>query len=118
MEIRFKNLFENKAKTIKPFNLRIPNPLNEIKINPKIMHDTILLKTTPWNVLTLHHEPIVTLKLTKFLKTKTEPITFQDKFLSIQNNFPNHHLIHTDGSKQEMKVGTAAIFQNQKLLKV
>ena len=37
--IRYKNLFENKTKVIKPFNL------NEIKINPKIIHNTILPKT-------------------------------------------------------------------------
>ena len=47
MEIRYKNLFENKAKAIKPLNIRIQT-LNEIKINPKIIHDTILLKTVPW----------------------------------------------------------------------
>ena len=37
MEIKYKNLFLNKAKTIKPFNLRIQTLLNEIKINPKMI---------------------------------------------------------------------------------
>ena len=37
METRYKNLFENKEKVIKPFNLRIQTLLNEIKINPKII---------------------------------------------------------------------------------
>ena len=37
MQIRYKNLFENKAKVIKPFNLGIQTLLNEIKINPKII---------------------------------------------------------------------------------
>ena len=37
--------------------------------------------------------------------------------LNIQNNFPDHHHIYTDGSKQGMKVGCAAVFQNQELLK-
>ena len=36
MKIKCKNLFENKAKAIEPFNLRIQG-LNEIKINPKII---------------------------------------------------------------------------------
>ena len=46
IEIRYKNLFE---KAIKPFNLRIQTLLNEIKINPKIIHNTILPKQ--------HHGP-------------------------------------------------------------
>ena len=44
-------------------------------------------------------------------------MTFQEKFLNIQNNFPDQHHIYTDGSKQGIKVGCAAIFQNQELLK-
>ena len=103
-------MFENKAKAIK---LRIQNFLNEIKINPKRIHDTILLKTAPWTI----NQSIVKLELAKSSKTKIHPITFQDKFLKIQNNFPDHHHIYTDGSTQGMKVGCDAIFQNQKLLK-
>ena len=112
METRYKILFENKEKAIKPFNLRIQTLLNEIKINPKIIHDTIFLKTT-WTI----NQPIIKLDLTKFSKTKTHPFTFQENFLNIQNNFPDHHHIYTDGSKQGMKVGCAAVFQNQELLK-
>ena len=47
IEIGYKNLFKNKAKAIKPLNLRIKNLFNEIKVNPKIIHNTILLKTAP-----------------------------------------------------------------------
>ena len=114
METRYKNLFENKEKVIKPFNLRIQTLLNEIKINPqKIIHDTIVPKTAPWTI----NQPIIKLDLTKLSKTKTHPITFQENFLNIRNNFPDHHHIYTDGSKQGMKVGCAAVFQNQELLK-
>ena len=97
METRYKNFFENKEKAITPFNLRIQTLLNEIKINPKIIHNTILPKTAPWTI----NQPIIKL----------------ENFLNIQNNFPDHHHIYTDGSKQAMKVGCAAVFQNQKLLK-
>ena len=114
MEIRCKNLFENKEKAIKPFNLRIQTLLNEIKINPKITHNTILPKTAPWTI----NQPIIKLDLSRFSKTKTHPITFQENFLNIQNNFlDHHHHIYIDGSKQGMKVGCAAVFQNQELLK-
>ena len=30
----------------------------------------------------------------------------------LPNNFPDHHHIYTDGFKQGMKVGCAAVFQN------
>ena len=86
MEIRYKNLFENKEKAIQPFNLRIQTLLNEIKINPKIIHNTILPKTAPWTI----NQPIIKLDLTKLSNTKTHPITFQKTFLNIQNNFPPH----------------------------
>ena len=111
MEIRYKNVYKNKEKAIKPFNLRIQTLLNEIKIYPKIIHNTILPKTAPWTI----NQPIIKLNLTKFSKTKTHPITFQEKFLNIQNNFPDHHHIYTEGSKPEMKVCCAAIIQNQEL---
>ena len=52
MEIIYKNLFENNEKAIKPFNLRIQTLLNEIKINPKIIHNTIL----PQNSI-MDHKP-------------------------------------------------------------
>ena len=67
MEMRYKNLFENKAKVIKPIDLRIQTLLNEIKINPKIIHHTILPKPAPWTI----NQPIVKLELTKLSKTKT-----------------------------------------------
>ena len=112
METRYKNLFENK-KVIKPFNLRIQTLLNEIKVNPKIIHNTILPKTAPWTI----NQPIIKLDLIELSKTKTHPITFQENLLNFQNNFPDHHHIYTEGSKQEMNVGCAAVFQNQELWK-
>ena len=113
MEIRYKNLFENKEKAIKLFNLKIQTFLNEIKINLKIIHNTILPKTAPWTI----NQPLIKLNLTKCFKTKTHPITFQENF-NIKNNFSNnHHHISTDGSKQGTKAGCAAVFQNQELLK-
>ena len=49
-------------------------------------------------------------RLTKLSKSKTHPITFQENFLNIQNNFPGHHHIYTDESKQGMKVSCATVF--------
>ena len=102
-----------KKRPLNLFNLRIQTLLNEIKINPKIIHNTILPKTAPWTI----NQPIIKLDLNKLSKTKTHPITFRENFLNTQNNFPDHHHIYIDGSKLVMKVGCAAVFQNQELLK-
>ena len=77
------------------------------------MHYTILPKTAPSTINLL----IIKLDQTKPSETKTHAITFQENFLNIQNNFPDHHHIYTDGSKRRMKVGCVAVFQNQELLK-
>ena len=60
-----------------------------------------------------HRHTNSVVELNKLFKIKTHPIIFQEKFLNIQNNFPDHYRINTVGSKQGMKVGCAAIFQNQ-----
>ena len=83
IEIRYKNLFENKAKTIKPFNLRIQTLLNEIKMYPKIIHNTIPLKIAPWTI----NQPIIKLEVTKL---SNPHIYFQKTFINIQNNFIDH----------------------------
>ena len=44
-------------------------------------------------------------------------MTLQVKFVNIQNNFPVHQHICTDGYKQGLNLGCGAIFKNQKLLK-
>ena len=112
MGIRYKNLFENKRKAIKPLNLRIQTLLNVIKINPKITNITICSKIAPWII-----NQSIRLELTKLSQTKTYPIIFQEKFLNIQNNFPDHLYFYTVVSKQGRKIGCAASLQKQKLLK-
>ena len=78
---------------------------------PKLYIIHSFQKQAPWTI----NQLIVRLELAKL--AKHTPITFQVKFLNIQNNFPDHHYIYTDRSKQGMKVGCADIFQNQELLK-
>lgn len=51
----------------------------------------------PWII----KQPQILLDLVKYPKANSNPITFKDKLLSIQNNYPNHLPIYTDGSKLE-----------------
>ena len=59
----------------------------------------------------------INLELTKLPKTKTHPITYQEKLIKIQNKFPDHYHINTDGLKQGKKVVCAAISQKKESLK-
>ena len=79
MEVEYKNLFDNKVKATKSFNLRTQNLLNKLNINPKIIHN-ILLKIAPWTI----NQSIVKLELTKLSKAKAPLITFQENFHHIQ----------------------------------
>ena len=67
MEIRCKNLFENKEKALKLFKLRIQTLLNEIKISDKIIRNTTVHKTVPWTI----KQPTIKLDLSKLSITKT-----------------------------------------------
>ena len=64
----------------------------------------------PWTI----RQPTINLELAKLPKTKTHPITYQEKLIKIQNKFPDHYHIYTDRSKQGKKVGCAAISQKKK----
>ena len=107
---KYENLYQNNPPKIRPFSLRISDLLNEIKINTKIVHYTILSKTAPWTI----RQPTINLELAKLPKTKTHPITYQEKLIKIQNKFPDHYHIYTDGSKQGKKVGCAVISQKKR----
>ena len=72
IKTKYKNLYQNNPKKIRPFSLRISDLLNEIKINTKIVHHTILPKTAPWTI----RQPTINLELTKLPKTKTHPIIY------------------------------------------
>ena len=110
---KYENLYQNNPPKIRPFSLRISDLLNEIKINTKIVHHTILSKTAPWTI----RQPTINLELAKLPKTKTHPITYQEKLIEIQNKFPDHYHIYTDGSKRGKKSRLCCYFSKKETLK-
>ena len=50
-------------------------------------------------------QPSILLKLNKYSKTKTHPLTFHKELLIIQNTYPEHLQIYSDGSKDGNQVG-------------
>ena len=111
MEIRYKNLFENKTKTIKPFDVRIQTLLNEMKINPKIIHNTILSKTVPWT----RNQPIEKLEQDYPKPKHTPSLSKRNSSTSKTTSQITTTSIEMDADR--MKVGHTAILQNQELLK-
>ena len=59
------------------------------------IHDTIQLSSTPW----LLKQCVVIFDLNKLPKNKTHPLTYQEKLNNIQERYPNHLHVFTDGSK-------------------
>ena len=86
--------------------------LNEIKINTKIVHHTMLSKTAPWTI----RQPTINLELS-YPKQKHTPITYPEKLIKI-HKFPDHYHIYTGGSKQVKNVGCAAISQKKRIPKM
>ena len=53
--------------------------------------------------------------LKNYKKSETDPLTFQNRFLEIRNNYENYCFVFTDGSKDGDKVGCAAVLPEDEL---
>ena len=110
---RYKQHFENKIKSIKPFGLRMEPIIKESKIPLNNIHETLIPKKAPWTI----KKPQVILELSELPKTKTHPTIYQNKLYNILEHHPNHLRIFTDGSKDSDKTGCAAISNNKVIRK-
>ena len=109
---KYKQHFERKEETIKPFSLRMKSTLQESKIPLINMHESILPQTQSWIIKT----PKVILKLNEHSKIKTHPSTYQEKFHNILQHHPDHLYVFMDGSKDNNKTVCAAVL-NKTILK-
>ena len=66
---KYKQHFERKEKTIKPFDLQMKSTLQESKIPLNNIHESTFSQTPPWIIKT----PKVILKLNEHSKIKTHP---------------------------------------------
>ena len=102
---KYKQHFERKEKTIKPFGLRMMSTQQESKIPLNNIHEGIFPQTPPWIIKT----PEVILELNEHSKTKTHPSTYQEKFYNILQHHPNHLYVFMDGSKDNGRAVCAAV---------
>ena len=103
----YKGLYERKETAIKPFGLRMENSFQECAIDKNTIHESFVSEHPPWML----KQPNVILDLTKHTKSNTNSAVFIEAFNNILEQYPDHQYIFTDGSKDDEKVGCAAIIK-------
>ena len=101
----YRQYFENKEKSIKPFGLWIEPILQESTIFLTNIHKSILPQTPPWTI----KNPKVILRLNELPKTKAHPSTYQERLHNILQQHPDYIYIFTDGSKDNNKTCAAVL---------
>ena len=86
--------------------------LKESNVSLNDIHESILPQTSPWII----KKPEVIFELIEQPKTKTHPITYQEKFHNIIQHHSDHLLVFTDGSKDNDKTAGAAVL-NKTIIK-
>ena len=82
------------------------------EISPTNIHGIVQLNPPPW----LFKQPLVILDLNKLTENKTHLLFYQDKLYNIQEKYPHHLHIYTDGPKDSSWTGCGAVF-NKKIMK-
>ena len=109
---KYKQQFEQKERTIKPFGLRMEPILKESTISLANVHKSIITQIPPWII----KKPKAILQLSELPKTKTHLSTYIEKFHTILLHHPDHQYIFTDGSKDSNKTACAVVL-NKTVLK-
>ena len=102
---KYKQYFEKKEKSIRPFRFRMKPSFKESKISQTNMHESILHQIPPWVI----EKPKVTLELNELPKTKTHPSTSQEKFHNIFEHRHKYIFVFMNGSKGNDKTAIPAV---------
>ena len=105
---KYKECFARKELAIPTFGIRVQSILDGSNIDNSNIHETIIPEVPPW---TLHH-PKVCLDLSDLSKKNTPPHVYIQKFNEIKDQHSYCTPIYTDGSKDNDRIGCAAIFNN------
>ena len=105
---KYKELFARKESAIPSFGIRMQSVLeNSIILNENV-HETVIPEVPPWTL----HQPRVNLDLSNLCKKDTSSLVFIQKYNEIKDEHSNCTPIYTDGSKDNDRVGCAAIINN------
>ena len=100
-------MFATKGSAIPSFGMRMQSVLDNNNILNGNVHETILPEVPPWTL----HQPRVNLDLSNLCKD-TSFLVFIQKYNEIKNEHSFCTFIYTDGSKDNDRVGCAAIINN------
>ena len=81
---KYRQYFDQKEKSIRPFGLRVEPMLKESTIPLNNIHKSILPQIPPWII----KNPKVNLQLNQLHKTKTHPFTYQEKYPPTASRLP------------------------------
>ena len=105
---KYQDIFARKESAIPTFGIRIQSLLENSNIPNNNVHESIIPEIPPWTL----HRPKVNLHLSHFSKSETPPHIFIQKFNEIKDEHSYCTTIYTDGSKDNNRVGCAAIVNN------
>ncbi len=108
-EPEYSVLFERKPSAIAPLGIRMKSHLLSADIPMENIQHNKLLSFPPWQMV----KPDVNLELTKFSKSNTNSLAFQQHFAELKSNYSDYISIYTDGSKDGTSVTSAAIINQQ-----
>ena len=104
---KYQELFARKESAIPTFGIRVKSLLEHSNISNNNVHETIIPEVPPWTL----DQPRVILNLSKLSKKDTSSLVFTQKY----NEIKDEHScvpVYTDGSKDDDRVGCAAIINN------
>ena len=105
---KYKELFARKDSAIPSFGIRMQSVLDNSIILNENVHETVIPEVPPWTL----HQPRVNLDLSNLCKKDTSSLVFIQKYNEIKDEHSYCTPIYTDGSKDNDRVGCAAIINN------
>ena len=107
------DLYEQKLKAIKSFNIRISPLLEASNIKPQNFENHFTPNIPAWCV----KQPDILFDLHSGKKSESNPHILKDDFRRLQSRYKNYQQVYTDGSKENSKVGCAVISGNYSKMK-
>ena len=105
---KYQDIFARKESAIPTSGIRIQSLLENSNIPNTNVHETIIPEVPPWTL----HRPKVNLHLSNLSMSETPSHIYTQKFNEIKDEHSYCTTIYTDGSKDNDRVGCAAIFNN------
>ena len=103
---KYLDSYNKKTKQIKPLGLRIQSFTEETSFDENNVKEISTPDTPPWTITS----PNVIFDLKSITKkSETSPEIFLSKYHEIKSKYKDHYAIYTDGSKNNSKVGCAAV---------